>query len=51
MHQAVYFVIGAFLFGLSVWAFRIIYSGAATATSSATPGPGADGPPRTPCAR
>ena len=25
MHQAVYLVIGAFLFALSVWAFRIIY--------------------------
>jgi hypothetical protein len=41
MHQAVYFVIGAFLFALSVWAFRIIYSGSATGTSSATPGPAA----------
>ena len=36
MHQAVYLVIGAFLFALSVWAFRIIYfeSGAGPATAS-----------------
>lgn len=58
MHQAVYLVIGAFLFALSVWAFRIIYldggvgpstaAGPATDKSgagrgaSATSGPGKD---------
>ena len=41
MHQAVYLAIGAFLFALSVWAFRIIYldSGAGpTRTPSDTGG-------------
>jgi hypothetical protein len=37
MHQVVYLAIGAFLFALSVWAFRIIYlDSGAPATTSAT---------------
>ena len=43
MQQAVYLAIGAFLFALSVWAFRIIYleSGAGpTAAPSGTSGAG-----------
>ena len=39
MHQAVYLAIGAFLFALSVWAFRIIYldSGAGPAAAPSDP--------------
>jgi hypothetical protein len=46
MHQAIYLAIGAFLFALSVWAFRIIYldSGAGpTSAPSDTGGAGATG--------
>jgi uncharacterized membrane protein len=46
MPQAVYLVIGAFLFALSVWAFRIIYlesgAGPAAASGGATDTSGAD---------
>lgn len=40
MQQAVYLAIGAFLFALSVWAFRIIYleSGGASSNSGSSSG-------------
>lgn len=36
MHQAVYLVIGAFLFALSAWAFRIIYFDSGTGPTGPT---------------
>ena len=45
MHQAVYLAIGAFLFALSVWAFRIIYLDSGAGPTAAPSDPGGAGAP------